>query len=84
MFKLFCLLSLCSCHLISIPLFFFNLSALFLIKTYLATFFRNILRITELLYLCGHVHILMHSPSHQTLYRETLNQDSPFKQTSEL
>lgn len=42
------------------------------------------LHITELVYLCGHIHILMHSPSHQTLYRETLNQDSPFKQTSEL
>lgn len=47
--------------------------------------FCNMLLIPDLIYLCGHAHILMHPlPSHQSLYWETLNQDSPFKQTSEL
>lgn len=42
------------------------------------------LHIPELIYLCGHFHILMPPPSRQSLYWESLNQDSPFKQTSEL
>lgn len=47
--------------------------------------FCNMLLIPDLIYLCGHVHILMHPlPSHQSLCWETLNEDSPFKQTSEL
>lgn len=47
--------------------------------------FCNMVHIPELIYLCGHIHILVHPlPSHQSLYWETLNQDSPFKQTSEL
>lgn len=44
----------------------------------------NVLHITEPIYLCGHIHIFIHSHSHQALHRETLNQDSPFKQTNEL
>lgn len=44
----------------------------------------NVLNITKPIYLCGHIHIFIHSHSHQSLHRETLNQDSPFKQTNEL
>lgn len=44
----------------------------------------NVLHITKLIYLHGHIHIFIHSHSHQSLHRETLNQDSPFKQTNEL
>lgn len=44
----------------------------------------NVLHITKPIYLRGHIHIFIHSHSHQALHQETLNQDSPFKQTNEL
>lgn len=44
----------------------------------------NVLHITEPIYLRGHIHIFIHSHSHQAWHQETLNQDSPFKQTNEL
>lgn len=47
------------------------------------------LHITEPIYLCGHIHIFIHSRSRRAPctgagWGETLNQDSPFKQTNEL